>query len=91
MGLTRDEKINIMVAHDIISIKADMEIEDYSIIYDVIVGDWDIKQYKDWSDEEVNSEFKDLFEDIKDRKDLFVDVLALAHKLNGEPINLLKA
>lgn len=87
MSLTREEKINIMVAHDIISIKADMEIEDYSIIYHLIVGGDGWKQYKDWSDKEVNSEFKDRFEDIKDR----VDVLALAHKLNEEPINLLKA
>ena len=87
MALTRDEKINIMVAQDIISIKADMEIEDYSIIYDLIVGDDGWKQYKDYSDEEVNSEFKDRFEDIKD----CADTLALAHKLNEEPINLLKA
>ena len=86
MGLTREEKINILVAQDIISIKQDIEFEDYSFIYHVIVGDgW--KQYKDWSDEEVNSEFKDRFEDIKD----CADTLALAHKLNEEPINLLKA
>ena len=86
MSLTRDEKINILIAQDIVSIKQDMEFEDYSFIYHVIVGDgW--KQYKDWSDEEVNSEFKDRFDDIKDS----VDVLALAHKLNEEPIDLLKA
>ena len=87
MSLTREEKINIMVAQDIISIKADMEIEDYSIIYDLIVGGDGWKQYKDYSDEEVNSEFNDRWDDIKD----CADTLALAHKLNEEPINLLKA
>lgn len=86
MSLTRDEKINILIAQDIVSIKQDMEFEDYSFIYSVLQGDgW--KQYNDLTDEQVNSEFKDRFEDIKD----CAATLALAHKLNEEPINLLKA
>ena len=86
MSLTREEKINILIAQDIVSIKQDMEFEDYSFIYSVLQGDgW--KQYNDLTDEQVNSEFKDRWHDIKD----CADTLALAHKLNEEPINLLKA
>lgn len=86
MALTRNEKINILAAQDIVSIKKDMEFEDYSYIYEVIVGDgW--THYNDLTDEQVNSEFKDRWDDIKD----CADTLALAHKLNEEPINLLKA
>ena len=86
MSLTREEKINILTAQDIVSIKQDMEFEDYSFLCSILQGDgW--KQYNDLTDEQVNSEFKDRFEDIKD----CAATLALAHKLNEEPINLLKA
>ena len=83
--LTREEKINILMAQDIIGIRQDMEFEDYSFICSVLEGDgW--KQYNNLTDEQVNIEFKDRFEDILD----CADTLALAHKLNGEPIDLLK-
>lgn len=85
MGLTREEKINILTAQDIIGIKKDMEFEDYSFICSVLQGD-DFKQYKDWSDEEINNEFRDRFDDILD----CADTMALAHKLNEEPIDLLR-
>ncbi len=86
MALTRDEKVNILAAQDIMSIKEDLEYEDYSFIYSVLQGDgW--KHYNDLTDEQVNSEFKDRWDDIKD----CAATLALAHKLNEEPINLLKA
>lgn len=85
MGLTREEKINILTAQDIIGIKKDMEFEDYSFICSVLQGD-DFKQYKDWSDDEVNNEFRDRFDDILD----CADTMALAHKLNEEPIDLLR-
>lgn len=85
MSLTRDEKVNILVAQDIISIKKDMEIEDYSYIYEVIVGDgW--THYNDLTDEQVNNEFRERFDDIID----CADTMALAHKLNEEPIDLLR-
>lgn len=85
MGLTREEKINILMAQDMIGIKKDMEFEDYSFLCSILQGDG-FKQYKDWSDHEVNSEFNDRWDDIKD----CADTLALAHELNEEPINLLK-
>lgn len=79
MSLTREEKINILTAQDIIGIKKDMHFEDYSFICSVLQGDG-FKQYKDWSDHEVNSEFKDRFEEIKD----CADTLALSYKLTGK-------
>lgn len=85
MGLTREEKINILMAQDMIGIKKDMEFEDYSFLCSILQGN-DFKQYKDWSDDEVNSEFKDRFQDILDD----ADTLALAHKLNEEPIDFLR-
>ena len=73
------------MAQDIVGIKQDMEFEDYSFICSVLEGEgW--KQYNNLSDEQIEVEFKDRFEDIKD----CVETLELAHILNGEPINLLK-
>ena len=86
MALTREEKINILTAQDIIGIKKDMEFEDYSIIYDLIVGGDGWKQYNDYSDDEINNEFRDRFDDILD----CAETMALAHKLNEEPIDLLR-
>ena len=85
MGLTREEKINILMAQDMIGIKKDLEFEDYSFLCSILEGN-DFKQYIDWSDDEVNSEFKDRFQDILDD----ADTLALAHKLNEEPIDFLR-
>lgn len=78
MGLTREEKINILMAQDMIGIKKDLEFEDYSFLCSILEGN-DFKQYIDWSDDEVNSEFKDRFQDILDD----ADTLALANKLNN--------
>lgn len=87
MGLTREEKINILTAQDIMVIKQDMEFEDYSFLCSILQGtNEDFEQYKDWSDDEVNSEFKERFQDILDD----ADTLALAHKLNEEPIDFLR-
>lgn len=78
MVLTREEKINILIAQDMIGIKKDLEFEDYSFLCSILEGN-DFKQYIDWSDDEVNSEFKDRFQDILDD----ADTLALANKLNN--------
>ena len=78
MSLTREEKINILMAQDMIGIKKDLEFEDYSFLCSILEGN-DFKQYIDWSDDEVNSEFKDRFQDILDD----ADTLALANKLNN--------
>jgi hypothetical protein len=86
MSLTKDEKINILVAQDIMSIKNDINCDDYSFLHCILTGDgW--KQYNNLTNEQINSEFVDRFEDIKD----CAETLALAHKLNEEPIDLLKS
>lgn len=86
MALTRDEKVAILMAQDIVSIKQDIEFEDYSFLCSILQGDgW--KQYDLLTKEQVDMEFNDRWDDIKD----CADTLALAHKLNEEPINLLKA
>ena len=86
MSLTRDEKVAILMAQDIVSIKQDIEFEDYSFLCSILQGDgW--KQYDLLTKEQVDMEFNDRWDDIKD----CADTLALAHKLNEEPINLLKA
>ena len=85
MSLTREEKINILTAQDIMSIKQDIELEDYSFLCSILQGDC-FKQYNNLSNKSVDDEFRDRFDDIKD----CADTLALAHKLNEEPIDLLK-
>ena len=83
--LSREEKVNILMAQDIVGIKLDMEFEDYSFLCSILQGEgW--TQYNNLSDKQVDMEFNDRWDDIKD----CVDTLALAHKLNGEPIDLLK-
>ena len=86
MSLTRDEKVAILMAQDIVDIKRNMEFEDYSFLCSILQGEgW--KQYNLLTKEQINMEFNDRWNDIKD----CADTLALAHKLNEEPINLLKA
>ena len=84
MGLTRDEKVSILMAQDIVDIKRNMEFEDYSFICSVLQGDgW--KQYNLLTKEQVDMEFNDRWDDIKD----CAATLELAHKLHEEPIDLL--
>jgi len=86
MALTRDEKVAILMAQDIMGIKNDFTFEDFSFICSVLQGDgW--TQYNNLSAKQVDAEFNERWDDIKD----CADTLALAHKLNEEPIDLLKA
>ncbi len=85
MSLTRDEKVAILMAQDIVDIKRNMVYEDYSFICSILQGEgW--KQYNNLSDKQVDMEFCDRWDDIKD----CAETLELAHKLNEEPINLLR-
>ena len=85
MSFTRDEMTNILIAQDIILIKDSMEYNDFSFIYSILRGDgW--KQYDNLTEKQIKSEFVDRFDQIKD-SDI---TLELAHKLNEEPIDLLK-
>ena len=86
MALTRNEKINILMAQDIVCIKNDFAFEDYSFICSMLKGEgW--TQYNLLTKEQLDMEFNDRFNDIRG----CVKTLYLAHKLNEEPINLLKA
>lgn len=85
MTFSRDEMTNILIAQDIISIRDDMTYNDFEFIYAVLRGDgW--RQYDNLTIKQLKSEFVDRFDDIKN----CAMTLELAHKLNEEPIDLLK-
>ena len=85
MALTRDEKVAILMAQDIVDIKRNMVYEDYSFICSILQGEgW--KQYNLLTKEQINMEFNDRWDDIKD----CAETLQLAHKLNEKPIDLLR-
>ncbi len=81
--MTRQEKINILMAQDIISIKDDMEDNNYEVFCAMLQGDgW--KQYNECTDDEIDMLFDASWSDItEDHR-----ILELAHKLNGKPIKL---
>lgn len=82
--MTRQEKINILMANDITDIRNNLENEDYEILCAILQGDgW--KQYNDLTDQEIDIEFCDRWDHIAGGDP---EILALAHKLNGEPIKL---
>jgi hypothetical protein len=85
MNLTKNEKINILIAHDIMSIKNDINKKNYNFIYCVLRGrGW--KQYDDLDNSQINKEFNDRLDHIKE----CMETLALANELNDRPIDLLK-
>ena len=85
LDMNRQEKINILMAHDIFYIKKDFQNEDYFFVASILQGDgW--KQYNNLTDEEISSEINDRWDDIAGGDP---EILALAHKLNGEPIKLI--
>lgn len=87
MALTREEKVNILMAQDIVRIKDHLDGEYYSYLCDILTGGgW--TQYDKLTDEQIDVEFKESWSNILDDDD--VQVLALAHKLNGKPIDFLK-
>lgn len=85
MSLTREEKINILMAADITAIKIDFQYEDYSYLCSVLQGEG-FTQYNNLSDSQLDTELKQVWHKVIDD----VEILSLAHKLNGEPIDLLK-
>ena len=88
--LTRDEKINILMAQDIIMIEQGIDSKDYYFICCILQGDG-FKQYDDITDDQLDLEFEDRWEwIICDNNPNTTAILALSHVLNGEPIDLLK-
>lgn len=80
--MTRDEKVNLLVACDIRSIRNDMYDNDFSYLESILRGaGW--VQYVDLTDEEVDEEFEarscDWDEnDIQALRDFSKDVLSLS-------------
>jgi hypothetical protein len=63
--LSRSAKTNLLVANDILSIKSDMNAGDYQFISAIITGEG-FKQYNNMTEDELNSEFVEMWGDIKD-------------------------
>jgi len=85
--LTRDEKTNLLMAKDIISLRKDLKNNDYVIISAILKGGDGWQQYDNMKKKIFEKEFYETFNTyIKHDK----KILALAHVLNGKPIDLLK-
>lgn len=85
--LTREEKTNLMVAWDILSIREDLYNGDYSLLYGVLVGgDEGYTPYADLTDEQLECEFQERLDDLKQ----YNEVIDLAGMLNEKPIDLAK-
>lgn len=63
--LSRRSKTNLLVANDILSIKSDMDAGDYQLLSAIITGEG-FKQYNNMTEDELNSEFVEMWGDIKD-------------------------
>tara|TARA_B110000503_G_scaffold135460_1_gene216132 strand:+ start:242 stop:508 length:267 start_codon:yes stop_codon:yes gene_type:complete len=83
---TSKEKIALMMGEDIIHIRESISEKDYKLIFDILMGGEKYKPYAELSKHEIDEEFDKRYDDI-----IFnTEALALAHVLNGEPIDLLK-
>jgi len=60
-NLSRIAKTNLLVANNILSIKSDMNVGDYQLGF---------TQYNNMTEDELNSEFEDRWEDIKDNPEV---------------------
>jgi len=67
--LSRNAKTNLLVANDILSIKSDMNAGDYQFISAIITGEG-FTQYNNMTEKELNSEFKEQWENIKDNPEV---------------------
>jgi len=84
--LTKDETICLLAAYDIISIIECASHKDYELLFAFLTGVDGVTQYNNMTKKQIASEFKEQWSSIKNN----TEVLALAHVLNGEPIDLLK-
>ena len=81
--MTKQEKINLLVADDIISIKESMVHEDYDYLYHVLTGLF-FTPYPKLSKTQLEDEFNERLDNIKGN----FKVLSLAEKINEKPIKL---
>jgi hypothetical protein len=87
---TREEMTNIIVASDIVGILEEASKGEYTFISNLIKGTSLSERYINYSDVDLKDMFKRLLQVIKDSPNS-TRILALAHVLNGEPIDLLKS
>lgn len=56
--ITRDHKVHLLMARDILDLKSNFDVNDYDYIRAIMEGDgW--KQWNDMTDEQVDSEFSE--------------------------------
>ena len=68
--LSRSAKTNLLVANDILIIKSDINAGDYELLSAIITGEG-FKQYSNMTEDELNSEFEDRWEEnIKDNTEV---------------------
>lgn len=88
---TREEMTNILSATEIFAIGLELSKKKYGLLLSIIKGDEPLyKPYSAYSDADLIVTFAKMFPLIKDAPNSH-NILALAHELNGEPINLLKS
>ena len=75
---SKKEKINLLVAEDIISIQDYMIHHDYEYFYAVLTGDG-FTSYNNMSENEINNEFNERWDNIKGN----FKILELADKFNS--------
>jgi hypothetical protein len=81
--MERQEKINILMAHDIMQIREDIENGDYEFVCSILQGEgWE--QYNKLTDYQIDDELEDRFVYVN----LNDKIIDLANRLNGKPINL---
>ena len=67
--LSRSAKTNLLVANDILSIKSDMDAGDYQLVSAIITGEG-FKQYNNMTEDELDSEFEEMWDDIKNNPEV---------------------
>jgi len=81
--MERQEKINILMAHDIMQIREDIENGDYELVCSILQGEgWE--QYNKLTDYQIDGELEDRFVYVN----LNDKIIDLANRLNGKPIKL---
>ena len=81
--MERQEKINILMAHDIMQIREDIENGDYEFVCSILQGEgWE--QYNKLTDYQIDDELEDRFVYVN----LNDKIIDLANRLNGKPIKL---
>lgn len=59
--MTREKMLSLNMAHDIVSIKYDIQKGDYDFLESLLHGDFE--QYDKWTDEQLKNTTKDLLKD----------------------------